>query len=26
LQPIYVDNPAQVQVQGKVMLVMRQLA
>jgi repressor LexA len=26
MQPIYVDNPAQVQVQGKVVLVMRQLA
>ncbi len=25
MQPIYVDNPAQVQVQGKVVLVMRQL-
>lgn len=26
MQPIYVDNPAQVQVQGRVVLVMRQLA
>lgn len=26
MQPIYVENPAQVQVQGKVVLVMRQLA
>lgn len=26
MEPIYVDNPAQVQIQGKVMLVMRQLS